>query len=75
MDETRVVWHNRGNVWDKIATDWAGGEDWVSERKKRKSLADKTAFVTFALDSTQESEGKRDGKTSRQETAEEIAAS
>ena len=46
-----MVWHNQGNVWDKIATDWACGEDWISERKKRKSLADKTAFVTFALDS------------------------
>ena len=20
------AWHNRGNVWDKIATDWAGKE-------------------------------------------------
>ena len=28
-------WHNRGNVWDKITTDWAGKEDWMSERKKR----------------------------------------
>ena len=29
---------NRGNVWDKIATDWAGKEDWMSERKNKVHL-------------------------------------
>ena len=27
------VWHNRGCVWDKLATDDAGKEDWISKRK------------------------------------------
>ena len=69
-------WHNRGNVWDKIATDWAGKEDWMSPRKKRYALADETQFVTFALDSVKlstvqrkakgEGKGKKDnGKTPR----------
>ena len=26
-------WHNRGTFWDKMATDWAGKEDWMSKRK------------------------------------------
>ena len=42
-------WRSRGNVWDKVATDWAGKEGWRSERKKRGALADKTKFVTFAV--------------------------
>ena len=42
-------WHNRGNVWDKIATDWAGEDDWISKRKNRTSSADKKKFVTPVL--------------------------
>ena len=34
----------------KIATDWAGKEDWISERKKG-AFADKTKIVILALDS------------------------
>ena len=43
-------WHNRGNVWDKIATDWAGREDWTRERKVKSTLDDLYKFVTFVLD-------------------------
>ena len=25
-------WHNRGCVWDKLATEWAGKEDWTGKR-------------------------------------------
>ena len=32
--ETQVVWHIRGYFWDKLATEWAGKEDWMSKRKK-----------------------------------------
>ena len=32
-------WHNRGNVWDKIATGWAGEDDWISNRKNKTSSA------------------------------------
>ena len=42
-------WHNRGNVWDNIATDWAGDDDWISKRKDKTSSADKTEFVTLVL--------------------------
>ena len=42
-------WHNRGNVWDKIATDWAGEDDRISKRKNKTSSADKTDFVTLVL--------------------------
>ena len=41
---------NRGNVWDKIVTDWAGKEDWMRERKVKSALIDKSKFVTFAHD-------------------------
>ena len=43
-------WHNRGIVWDKIATDWAGDDDWISKRKNKASVVDKTEFVTLVLD-------------------------
>ena len=43
-------WHNRGNVWDRIATDWAGEEDWMRARRRKNTLEDKYQFVTFALD-------------------------
>ena len=32
--QAQVRWHNRGNVWDKIATEWAGEEDWMRSRKR-----------------------------------------
>ena len=44
-------WHNRGCVWDTLATDWSSKEDWISKGKKFYALEDKTTFVTFALDS------------------------
>ena len=37
-------------MWDKIATDWAGKEEWMRERKVESTLADMYQFVTFALD-------------------------
>ena len=43
-------WHNRGIVWHKIATEWAGKEDWMSVRKKKTTLPDMYRSVTFALD-------------------------
>ena len=39
----------------KIATDWAGKEDWINKRKKHYALEDKTSFVTFTLDSVKPS--------------------
>ena len=34
-------WHIRASVWDKIATDWAGDDDWISKKNKTSST-DKT---------------------------------
>ena len=42
--ETEVVWPNRGYFWDKLATEWAGKEDWMSKRKYY-AFEDKTKFV------------------------------
>ena len=42
--------HNRGNVWEKFATGWAGKEDLIRARKMKSTLADKSKFVTFTLD-------------------------
>ena len=33
--------HTSGNVWDKMATDWTGKEDWVREREVKSTLVDK----------------------------------
>ena len=43
-------WPNRGDVWVKIATEWAGKEDWMRARKMKSTPADKCQFVTFAID-------------------------
>ena len=53
MNHTRWThkwkWHNRGNVWDKIATDSAGDADWISKRKSKTSSAETTDSVTRML--------------------------
>ena len=38
----RWEWHNRGNVSDKVATDWAGKEDWMRTRKMKSTLDEST---------------------------------
>ena len=38
----------RGCVWDKVATEWAGNEDWICNRMRCHGLEDKKRFVTFA---------------------------
>ena len=42
-------WHNCGCVWDKVATEWAGDEDWTCRRARCRTIEDKTLFVSFAL--------------------------
>ena len=42
-------WHKRGNVWDKIATRWAGKENWIVGRKKKRRQRRSTKFVAFVL--------------------------
>ena len=64
-------WNNRGKVWDKIAPDWAGDDDWISKRKDKTSSPDKTEFVTLIH---RKSKRKRKGKTSGLRTAKEIRA-
>ena len=39
--EHKWDWHNRGNVWHKMATCWAGKEDWMITRKKQNSPEEK----------------------------------
>ena len=41
----RWRWHNRGCVWAKLASEWAGDEDWA----EMTSAVDMREFVTFAL--------------------------
>ena len=48
-------WHTRGCVWDKLATEWAGDEDWTSKRTKCQAPEDKKRFVAFALKSVNHS--------------------
>ena len=43
-------WHNRGNVWDMMATRWAGEKDWMTKRKEHTSPSDKYKFITYILD-------------------------
>ena len=48
-------WHNRGCVWGKLATEWAGKDDWMNKRSSCPELEDKKRFVTFAFDSVEHS--------------------
>ena len=41
--------HNRGNVWDEMATEWAGEENWMRARRRKRTLEQKYQFVTFVL--------------------------
>ena len=59
--------HNRGNVWDKIASDWAGTEDWINKRKNKTSVADKTEFVTRKVNLNNLSTVHRKEKGKREE--------
>ena len=43
-------WHNRGNVWDMMATRWAGDKDWMIKRTEHTSPSDKCKFVTLHLE-------------------------
>ena len=42
-------WYNRGNVWDMMATRWAGQKDWMIKRKEYTSPKDKYKFITYIL--------------------------
>ena len=42
-------WHNRGNVWDMMATRWAGEKDWMIKRKEHTSPNAKHKFITYIL--------------------------
>ena len=48
-------WHNRGCVWDKIASERAGQEEWSNKRRRCQNSVDKRACVTFAMMSEQHS--------------------
>ena len=39
----------RGCVWDKVASEWAGKEEWSPFRKRCQTAEDKRDFITFAL--------------------------
>ena len=41
--------HNRGCVWDKIASEWSGKEERCNKRKRCQKAEDKRGFVTFAM--------------------------
>ena len=52
-------WHNRGCVWDKIASEWAGAEDWRDNRRRRGSTWDKCRAARFTSTSQSSSEPAR----------------
>ena len=43
------VWHNRGNVWDKMAEYWECKKDWMTARKEQNSPEDRYKFITHIL--------------------------
>ena len=53
--ENRTRWKHKWevaqsrDVWDKMATCWAGKKDWMTARKERNWLEDKYKFITYIL--------------------------
>ena len=58
-------WHNRGNVWDKIATDWPGEEDRMRARNNKNTRTDRHHFVFVVLDNMKMSVDHRKEKEHR----------
>ena len=48
-------WHNRGCVRGKVASEWAGKEEWRSKRKRCQTTDDRRELITFALQSVKHS--------------------
>ena len=44
-----------GCVWDKVATEWAGDEDWICKRARCQAIQGKRRFVTHAMKSVNHS--------------------
>ena len=42
-------------MWDKVASEWAGREEWSSKRKRCLTAEDRRDFITFALQSVKPS--------------------
>ena len=40
-------WHNRGCVWDKVAFEWAGKEEWSIDKETCQANEDKRDLITF----------------------------
>ena len=45
-----MEWRNRGKVWDKMAKEWAGAEEWMRTQNVKNTLDVKYRFVIFVLD-------------------------
>ena len=52
-------WHNRGCVWDTVATNWACDEDWACKRESARQLKIRK-IVTFALRSVKTFDNTQD---------------
>ena len=50
-------------MWDKIATRWAGKENWMRSRTKNFTLEEKYKFVTFVLSRMRQSTEHRKSKS------------
>ena len=50
-----MKWHNSGCVWDNVASEWAGGEEWSKKGRKCQIVEDKRYFDTFAKQSVKHS--------------------
>ena len=60
-------WHNRGCVWDKVAPERAGEEEWSIDKEKCQAIEDKRDFTTFYTAGCQTFDCAQD-KNWRQET-------
>ena len=43
-------WHNNGCVWDKVATEWAGDEDWACRSERVGNNTKKCSSVLCTMD-------------------------
>ena len=55
----RWGWHNLGCVWDKIASEWVGAEEWSDKRRRCQDAVSKRDIVTFAMVNVKHTVGHR----------------
>ena len=56
-------WHNRGCVWDEVATEWAGNEDWICKHWRQENIRYLCVVECQTFDDTQDKNWEKKKET------------